>query len=82
MGVTYYRIKDLKLLGKEEDCIPYLYNQSEGWVVDNHNILMDRIMGYDESEPDDSPYKIGNTSIMDLVEEISENEAQKFIENL
>lgn len=82
MSVTYYRIKDLKLLGKEEDCIHYLYNQGEGWVVDNHNILMDRIMGYDESEPADSPYKIGNTSIMDLVEELSEKEADKFIENL
>nr|WP_314460710.1 hypothetical protein [uncultured Clostridium sp.] len=82
MSVTYYRIKDLNLLGKEEDCTSYLFKPDKGWIVDNDHILMDRLMGYDESEPDDSPYKIGNTSILDLLEELSENEAQKFIENL
>lgn len=82
MSVTYYHIKDLNLLGKEEDYVPYLYKPGEGWIADNDNVLMDRFMGYDDSEPADSPYKIGNTSIMDLVEEIRENEVEKFIENL
>lgn len=82
MSVTYYRIKDLNLLGKEEDYIPYLYKPGKGWVVDNDNVLMDRIMGYDDSEPANSPYKIGNSSTMDLVEEISEKSAEKFITNL
>lgn len=82
MSVTYYRIKDLGLLGKEEDYVPYLYKPGNGWAVDNDNILMDRIMGYDDSEPNNSPYKIGNTSVLDLVEEISEKEAEKFIANL
>jgi hypothetical protein len=82
MSVTYYRIKDLDMLGKEEDYIPYLYKPGKGWVVDNDNVLMDRIMGYDDSEPANSPYKIGNSSTMDLVEEISEKSAEKFITNL
>ena len=82
MSVTYYRIKDLNLLGKEEDYIPYLYKPGKGWVVDNDNVLMDRIMGYDDSEPANSPYKIGNSSTMDLVEEISEKLAEKFIADL
>lgn len=82
MSVAYYRIKDLGLLGKEEDYIPYLYKPGKGWVVDNDNVLMDRIMGYDDSEPANSPYKIGNSSTMDLVEEISEKSAEKFITNL
>lgn len=82
MSVTYYRIKDLGILGKEEDYIPYLYKPGNGWVVDNDNVLMDRIMGYDDSEPANSPYKIGNSSTMDLVEEISEKSAEKFITNL
>ena len=82
MSVTYYHIKDLNLLGKEEDYVPYLYGAGKGWTADNDNILMDRIMGYDDSEPNNSPYKIGNTSILDLVEEISETEAEKFIANL
>ncbi|WP_313583333.1 hypothetical protein [Lacrimispora sp.] len=82
MSVTYYRIKDLDLLGKEEDYVPYLYKLGKGWVVDHDNVLMDRIMGYDESEPANSPYKIGNTSMLDLVKEISQKEADKIIANL
>ncbi len=82
MSVTYYRIKDLDMLGKEEDYVPYLYKPGKGWVVDNDNVLMDRIMGYDDSEPANSPYMIGNSSTMDLVEEISEKSAEKFIANL
>ncbi len=82
MSVTYYRIKDLDMLGKEEDYVPYLYKPGKGWVVDNDNILMDRIMGFDDSEPANSPYMIGNSSTMDLVEEISEKSAEKFIANL
>lgn len=82
MNVTFYRIKDLDLLGKEDDYVPYLYKPGKGWVVDNDNVLMDRVMGFDESEPAKSPYKIGNTSIVDLVEEISQKEAEKIIANL
>lgn len=79
MSVTYYCIKDLNLLGKEEDYVPYLYKPGTGWIVDNDNILMDRIMGYDDSEPADSPYKIGNLSVIDLVDKITEEEANKII---
>lgn len=82
MSVTYYRINDLDLLGKEEDYVPYLYKPGKGWVVDNDNVLMDRIMGFDESEPAKSPYKTGNTSIMELVEEISQKEAENIIAKL
>lgn len=82
MSVTYYRINDLDLLGKEEDFVPYLFKPGKGWVVDNDNILMDRVMGFDDSEPDNSPYKIGNSSTMDLVKEISQKEADKIITDL
>lgn len=79
MSVTYYRIKDLNLIGKMQDNIPYIYLTEQGWAADTDNILMDRLMGYDETEPKGSPYAIGNTSIMELVEEISEDEAERFI---
>lgn len=82
MIVTYYHIKDLDLLGKEEDYVPYLYKPGKGWVVDNDNILMDRVMGFDDSEPGNSPYKIGNSGTMDLVKEISQKEVDKIIANL
>lgn len=79
METLYYRILDLDLLAKEEGYIPYLYHKGEGWKVDNGSVLMDRLMGYDECEPSDSTYKIGNTDIMNLVEEITEEEALNLI---
>ncbi|GLB30096.1 hypothetical protein LAD12857_20190 [Lacrimispora amygdalina] len=82
MSVTYYHINDLDMLGKEEDYVPYLYKPGKGWVVDNDNILMDRIMGYDKSEPENSPYGIGNLSMMERVTEISQKEAENIIKNL
>lgn len=36
-------------------------------------------MGYDPSEPVDSPYAIGNTSIIDEIEEISFDKAMRVI---
>ena len=82
MNTVYYRIKDLNMVGKEEDYVPYLYKSGKGWIVDHDNILMDRIMGYDESEASGSHYKIGNDSMMDLVEQISEKEAEKIISGM
>ena len=40
---------------------------------------MDHLMGYDPSEPVDSPYAIGNTSIIDEIEEISFDKAMRVI---
>ena len=51
MDTTYYHIIDLNLVGKEEEYVPYIYNKDSGWEVDSENILMDRVMGYDASEP-------------------------------
>lgn len=79
MNVTYYHILDLDMVGKEENYVPYLYKPEIGWVVDDSNVLMDRIMGYDVDEADSSPYRIGNSDIMNLVKEISESEAKKII---
>jgi len=79
MGTTFYFIKDLNLIGKQENYIPYIYERGKGWEVDNSNVLMDRIMGYSEVELTGSPYAIGNTDIMESVSEITEAEANKLI---
>lgn len=79
MATTYYHIMDLNRIGKSEDHTPYIYDLKKGWVEDSANVLMDRIMGYDETEPDDSPYKIGNSSIMDCVKQISEDEMKSIL---
>lgn len=79
MSIQYYFIRDLKLVGKMEDHIPYLYYKNLGWEVDKAHIIWDRLIGYDESEPDDSPYKIGNTDMLSRLEAISKEQAKYFI---
>ena len=60
----FYLIKDLKLIGRMTDYVPYLYNyNTKKWKVDNKNILMDRLMGYDEDS-------IGNENMLSKIEEV------------
>ncbi len=40
---------------------------------------MDRLMGYDPTEPPGSPYAMMNSSVMDEIEEISEEKAKEFL---
>lgn len=82
MSIDYYHIKDLNMVAKEDEFVPYVYEPGKGWVVDKDHILMDRLMGYDNTEPADSPYRIGNTSMLEAVKEVSEKEAEKLIASL
>ena len=78
--VTYYYIEKMDLLGKgyAGEFRKYIFVQGE-WTVDSRQIINDRLMGYDPYESDDSPYKIGNLSIMNEIEEISEETAMKLM---
>lgn len=72
----YYRIHDKNLIGRQDgmfDC--YIYNIKIGWEPDNEKILMDRIIGYDED-------RIGSSDVMSMIEEITEEEANKLISNM
>ena len=73
--MDYYFIVYFNKVAKMENYIPYIYDKNKGWVVDNNNILMDRIMGYDGES-------IGNSSELFRIDEISEEEANKIIENI
>lgn len=75
MATIYYLIRERRL-GKKEDDGYFLYKDRE-WVPDVRNVILDLLMGYDSC--DDSPYGFGSTSIMDEIEEISEEEAKAFI---
>lgn len=75
--ITYYLIEKCRL-GKKENVAFYLFIDAE-WVWDEKNVIMDHLMGYDPSEPADSPYAIGNTSIIDEIEEISFDKAVRVI---
>lgn len=82
MGADYYHILDLDIVAKEDGFIPYVYQPGKGWVVDRGHVLMDRLMGYDGTEPEGSPYRLGNTAMMEAVEAISEKEAMELIAGL
>ena len=76
-NTTYYLILN-KQLGKEEDGKYYLYTNGS-WVPDTKSTILGRLMGFDPSEPADSPYAIGNMDIMDTIEPITEQQAREFI---
>ena len=74
---TYYLILN-RQLGKEKDGKYYLYTNGN-WVPDTKSTILDRLMGFDPSEPADSPYAMGNMDIMDTIEVINEQQALQFI---
>ena len=76
-NTTYYLILNNKL-GKEEDGKYYLYTNGS-WVPDTKSTILGRLMGFDPSEPADSPYAIGNMDIMDTIELITDHQAREFI---
>lgn len=76
---SYYEITDLDMIGKLEGGLPYIFDSGQGWIFDKESLLMDRLMGYDSSEPDASPYRIGNLDMLGRVRKISREEAEKRI---
>ena len=75
--ITFYLIKG-RMLGKREDDKDYLYGE-EGWIPDVSMEIMKRLYGFDPSEPEDSPYAVGNTDIMEELEEIVCEKAEKWM---
>ena len=75
MATVYYLIRERRL-GKKEDDGYFLYKDGE-WIPDVRNVILDLLMGYDPY--DDSPYGFGSLSIMDEIEEISEEAAKAFM---
>lgn len=69
--ITYYLICERRL-GKSQEDDFFLYNNGE-WIPDERNVILDHLMGFDPS--DDSFYGFGNALIMDEMEEITEAEA-------
>jgi hypothetical protein len=72
---AYYWINDLKIVGKKENHIPYIYDKEKGWVIEPDHILSDRIIGYDG-------YEIGCSDMLFRVDNITEDEAMKLINEM
>ena len=74
-SATYYLIRD-SVVGKKESGRYYIFRNGQ-WKPDENSIIMDRLVGYDPSEPPGSPYGFGNGSVMAELDEISQEEAMK-----
>ena len=74
---VYYLILDT-IVGKREDGKYYLFGEN-GWTPDTGSVIMDRLVGYDPSEPPGSPYRMGNGSVMGELEEIPCGRAMELI---
>lgn len=75
---TYYLICD-RIVGRSicdgtGSSKDQLYTNGK-WVPDEMSVIMDHLLGFDSSEPADSPYAIGNTEMLDEIREITEAEA-------
>ena len=57
--------------------IRYDFDSGE-WRPGGNELFNNRI-GFDDSEPEDSPYRYGNSSCMKPITEISQEEAETFI---
>lgn len=70
---SYFWMSDLKRFGKYDGQNYYIFKNGK-WMPDHGGIIPGKLIGYDEFEPDDSPYAIGSTSVMDTIEEITEEQ--------
>lgn len=73
MSVAYYKIHDLNLVGKKDNHVPYLFKNGK-WELDEEHIIDDRRIGYDEVER-----TLGNSDMLDEIDEITEEEAMAII---
>lgn len=72
-STTYYLIRGRKIGKRDGDFC--LFEAGLGWIRDDRHEISDRLTGYDPSEPEDSPYAMFSSSIMDEIETITEEEA-------
>lgn len=75
--ITYYLVWKRMVAKREQGEKSYEdYILKNGkWILDEAHIIMDHLVGYDPCEPEDSPYRIGSTSVLLEMEKISEKRA-------
>jgi hypothetical protein len=72
MAETKYYLIRQRRLGKATESGNYLFVNGK-WAEDERNVIRDHLMGFDPN--DDSFYGFGNALIMDEMEEITEEDA-------
>ena len=79
MKYTWYRVKEDPLPVRKGDGLLFEVYENGRWVKEKGCRLKDLYMGYDPYETEKSPYGIGNTSVMDELTEIDEEQAREMI---
>ncbi len=79
MEWTYCKIVDKNLIGRYKDMTETEIFVNGRWIFDKDSLINDRRVGYDEFEPEGSPYKIGNTEMLSNIEKITQEEAMQLI---
>lgn len=79
--IKYYYLRDLDCFAKGDGANNFIFQNGE-WQPDTQNSVFDRLMGYDPYEEADSPYKIGNLSVMDQIETITEEEFYRRLQQM
>ena len=80
--MKYYLVGDTtqKLFIEDEATeIAIYYHPNDNKWYEGTYILWKNRVGFDSSEPDDSPYRYGNSSCMEDIVEITELEAEQFL---
>lgn len=82
MKATYYLIRDRIVARRESngDSVRDRIFVDGEWVDDSGHKIMDHLMGFDPSEPEGSPYRFGNTDVLMEMDEISEEDAKRIID--
>ena len=75
LGDDYKRL----FVEDDEQLFSLRYDMNLGEWVDGGTTLFDNRIGFDASEPEDSPYRYGNDSCMESIVEISKEEAEALI---
>ncbi len=79
--IKYYILNDSDIYCSSDFvAFHYIPNGNGKWVkCDYTRCISDYLYGFDESEPIESPYRFGNSSISSEIQEINEDEAIKRI---
>lgn len=70
---------DKLLFVEDDDGFSIFYSPKLGMWYHGGTMLDDARVGFDPSEPEDSPYRYGNTSCMQTIVEITYEQAEKYI---
>ncbi len=75
---TRYYLLWKRVVGRSDAEGFYLFENGQ-WHPDEYHVIMDHLYGYDPFEPENSPYRMFNDSVMEEIEEITPEQADRLL---